>query len=376
MIFKRSFVSELSNAVGGAFTVLFTIVLAVGMVRILALAAGGSIDNTTIAQLTLYNALQYLGPLLTVSTFVAVVMTLLRAWNDNEMAVWFSSGARSLLAWISPVMRFAIPMTLLVAILSMAVTPWATSQTEEVRQQFRQRDDVSLLTPGRFIETNHGKRVFFIDSLDKDLNVKGVFVAETRGDKTAVVTAKTANLEINEDGDRYVVLNDGRRYESANLTAAGRVVEFGQYGVRLDLRVDSHFASSKISAQPTQVLMALNTPAHQAELFWRLSWPIATILLALMAIPLSCSRPRAGRSLGLITAGLVFILYLNGISIVQSWVEKGAMSYLLGLLSLHGVVALVVSLLFIRWVFFMRWIPLWATSWFWRLRSELKGSEA
>ena len=40
MIFKRSMVSELANSAGGVFTVLFTIVLAVGMVRILSLAAG------------------------------------------------------------------------------------------------------------------------------------------------------------------------------------------------------------------------------------------------------------------------------------------------------------------------------------------------
>ena len=45
MIFKRSMVSELANSAGGVFTVLFTIVLAVGMVRILSLAAGGALQR-------------------------------------------------------------------------------------------------------------------------------------------------------------------------------------------------------------------------------------------------------------------------------------------------------------------------------------------
>ena len=55
MIFKRSMVSELANSAGGVFTVLFTIVMAVGMVRILSLAAGGRIDNTAVLQMVLYN---------------------------------------------------------------------------------------------------------------------------------------------------------------------------------------------------------------------------------------------------------------------------------------------------------------------------------
>ena len=102
MIFKRSMVSELANSAGGVFTGLFTIVMAVGMVRILSLAAGGRIDNTAVLQMVLYNALTNLPPLLSLSLFIAVLMTLMRWWQDNEMVVWFCSGGQSLLAWIGP----------------------------------------------------------------------------------------------------------------------------------------------------------------------------------------------------------------------------------------------------------------------------------
>lgn len=87
MIFKRSQVSEFANSAGGVFTVLFTIVIAVGMVRILSLAAGGRIDNAAVLQMVLYNALTNLPPLLAVSLFAAVLMTLMRWWQDNEW--WF-----------------------------------------------------------------------------------------------------------------------------------------------------------------------------------------------------------------------------------------------------------------------------------------------
>ena len=117
MILKRSLVTELSNTVGGVFTVLYTIVLAVGMVRVLSLASGGAIGNSEVLQMILYNSLTYIAPLLALSLFVAVLITMMRWWQDNEMVVWFSSGGRSLLSWISPVLRVTIPMVLLLSLI-------------------------------------------------------------------------------------------------------------------------------------------------------------------------------------------------------------------------------------------------------------------
>jgi lipopolysaccharide export system permease protein len=79
---------------------------------------------------------------------------------------------------------------------------------------------------------------------------------------------------------------------------------------------------------------------HIAELQWRLSVPIATVLLALLAVPLARSRPREGRY-GRIAIGLlVFIIYLNLLSAAKAWTEEGAISPLLGLWWVHGCVVL------------------------------------
>lgn len=372
MIFKRSLVSELANVAGGAFTVIFTIVLAVGMVRILGLAAGGRIDNATIIQLTLYNVLINLAPLLTVSVFVAVLITLMRWWQDNEMVVWFSSGARSLFSWVRPVLRFTVPMVVFIAVLATVIAPWAYSQSEQTRDSFEKRDDVSLISPGRFIELNRGKRVFFIENVDKDRNVEGVFVADLSPKGSAIVTARSGGLEINKEGDRYIVLHDGRRYETNKQSAATRLIEFKDYGVRLDLKLDSTFNSTKLKALPTSVLFADYSPKSQSQLFWRLSWPIATLLLALLAIPLSCAQPRSGRSLGFVSAGLFFILYLNMITMMETWIQTGVHTLVSGLFIIHGTVALIVTLLFVRWVYFMRWIPRKMTFWYWRQQISSK----
>ncbi len=369
-------VSELANSAGGVFTVLFTIVIAVGMVRVLSQAAGGRIDSASVLQLVVYNALTNLPPLLALSIFVAVLMTLMRWCQDNEMVVWFSSGGRSLLSWIGPVLWFSVPVILAIALLSMVISPWARAQTDLLRTQFRQRDEVSAIAPGRFIESMGGKRVFFIESSGTTANSIGkVFLAEGSDQKESVVTAERGAIELNAENDRYIVLHNGRRYETQKDSAATRMVEFDTYSVRLDIKIDQVTRSSKISAQPLTFLLAHPTPEHQAELLWRISWPWAAFNLALFAIPLACTSPRAGRSLNLIVAALVFILYLNGVSIAESWIEQEKIPLYAGLLGLNGSVLLLTVLFFIRRVYMMRWLPAWLSPARWRRRPEAPGRE-
>lgn len=170
MIFKRSLIAELANLAGAVFTVLFTIVLAVAMVRFLNMAAGGSIEHGTVVQLVLYNALVNLPPLLAASLFIATLMTLMRSWQDNEMVVWFSSGGRSILSWIEPTVKFALPIVVVIALLSIVISPWARAETDRLRNSVSAREDVNAIAPGRFIEAMGGKRVFFVESAEEGGN--------------------------------------------------------------------------------------------------------------------------------------------------------------------------------------------------------------
>ena len=51
MIFRRSIVSELTSTASAVFTVLFSIIFSVGLVRILGQAAGGRVDNQAVFEL-------------------------------------------------------------------------------------------------------------------------------------------------------------------------------------------------------------------------------------------------------------------------------------------------------------------------------------
>ena len=359
MIFSRSIVAELSSTAGAVFTVLFSIIFSVALVRILGQAAVGTVDSGAVFSMVALTALTTLPTVLALTLFIAVLMTVSRSYRDSEMVVWFASG-QSLLAWIRPVLRFSAPIVLLIAVLALAITPWSNQQIAESRQRFAQRDDVSRVAPGRFIESAGARRVFFVESVDlHGATVRNLFVSHRSQGREGVIVAREGVIEVGPNGDRYLVLLQGRRYEGTPGQPQYRMLEFDRYAIRLDVRPDAPLAELNARAKPTRQLLREPTPFHRGELLWRLGLPVVALLLALLAIPLGHVNPRVGRSANLIIAVLVFLLYHNGMSIVQAWVQQERLAFAVGVWITHALAAALVVLLFARRVYWQRWIPRW-----------------
>lgn len=65
-------------------------------------------------------------------------------------------------------------------------------------------------------------------------------------------------------------------------------------------------------------------------MMWRLALQLATLNLALMAIPLGAVNPRIGRSGDLLIAGLIAMLYINLINITQGWIIHDKLRFVIG----------------------------------------------
>mgnify|MGYP003704043905 CR=1 FL=1 len=120
MIFHRTLLREMTGTALATFLVLLGIVLTTQLVRFLALAAGGSITSGSVVALLGFTLIGFLPTLLSLTLFIAVLMTLSRAYRDSEMVVWFSCGV-GLTRWISPVLIFALPLVLTIAALALAL---------------------------------------------------------------------------------------------------------------------------------------------------------------------------------------------------------------------------------------------------------------
>jgi len=161
-LFKRSVVSEITNHTSVVLSTLIVIWLSVVLVRLLGEAAAGRIGADVVVGLAAFTTIASLPIVLAVSLFIGVLTTVTRNYRESEMVVWFSSGL-SLLNWINPVLRVAIPVALLISFLTLYGTPWANRQIGEYRARYELRSDISKVTPGQFLETEKGARVFFVE---------------------------------------------------------------------------------------------------------------------------------------------------------------------------------------------------------------------
>jgi lipopolysaccharide export system permease protein len=292
--------------------------------------------------------------LLSVSLYFSVLLTLTRSYRDSEMVVWFSSGI-GLTRWIRPVMGFAVPVVCVIALLSFVLTPWAKQKAEEFKSRLDTRDDVSMATPGAFRESKQADRVFFLENVDtKSNHVSNVFVQSVQNSKEGTMVAKEGLQETAPNGDRFLVLLNGTRYEGIPGQYDFRIVEFDRYAVRIDA---AEIKEAPLNHKSLSTLYLLQNPTtwNLAELEWRIGLPLSALILALLAIPLSFVNPRAGRSLNLIMAVVIYMAYNNMLGVSTTWVGQGKIGVIIGLWGMHAVVLSILVLLFYKRLSVFSW---------------------
>lgn len=335
-----------ANAVA-VFTVLLAISISTLVIRLLGQAASGTLASEAVTAFLGFSALNYLPVLLSLTLFIAVLMTLTRCYRDNEMVVWFCSGL-GLTAFIRPVMDFAAPVAAVVALLSLLLSPWALEKQNEYKRQIDSRDDMSAIAPGVFKESNHADRVFFVESMTgKRNNVGNIFMQSTQNGKQGVMFARHGYQSVVPNGDRFLVLLNGRRYEGLPGSPEFRIAEFERYAVRIE-PYEAKLSAPSAKSLSLADLLGNRTPANIAELQWRVSLPLSAVLLALLAIPMSFVNPRAGRSMNLILALVAYLTYSNCLSIAQAWVAQGRLPPIFGLWLVHAALIVVLGVLFYR----------------------------
>lgn len=347
MIFQRAIRRELLSTAGAVFTTLFSIIITVMLIRILGDAANGKAASGDVIALLGFTVLNFLPVILTLTSFIAVLLVVARSYQDSEMVVWFASGV-SLTQWIRPILGIGLPIVLLTGVLSLYVTPWANGKNAEFKERFRKREDISRVSPGKFQESAASDKLFFVEGLSTDTTrVHNVFVSQSQNNISSIVVAREGLINIDERGDKFLILNDGRRYDGAPGLAEFRIMDFQRYGVLIASKMQE--LTSDISPRTLPSLVLWNEPslANRAELLWRISLPIMSLLLTLLAIPLGFVNPRRGRTLNLMIALMLAVTYSNAVGILQAAVGQGKLTWAFAWWPLHAFAMVMIILLFI-----------------------------
>jgi lipopolysaccharide export system permease protein len=347
MLLDTTFRKDLSRAFGVTLVVLVTIVVTIMLIKTLGQAAGGRVAAQDVVMLLGFAALSQLPIVLTLALFVAVVSTLARMYRESEMAVWHACGV-PLRRMVRPLLRVVMPILVVITALVMVAWPWGNAQSQQLRERYEKRSDLSRVAPGQFQASRDGSKVFFIER-DSDLAGVGrnVFILSQQGSRESVTTAATGQITWDGD-DRHLVLEQGQRNETSVVASENTLARFDRYRVLADRQATRNLDELPPKAMSTVNLWNSSETRHRAELVWRAGMVLGAFNLALLGLGLAATNPRRPNSWGLLIALLVFVVYFNLINLSQSWVGRGKLGATEALLIIHGS-AFMLAMLMLTW---------------------------
>jgi lipopolysaccharide export system permease protein len=334
-IFDRYLLKEVIYGWLAVTVTLWLILVSNRLVRYLADAAEGDIPGELIFKLLGLKMVWYIIHIVPFALALGVVLGLGRLYRDNEMTVMAACGVGTSRIY-KPVLGFGLLVAAALAWLALYASPAVQQISHRLQTEAGRQADVTGLGAGRFNEIQDGKLTFYAERLSTDKQtMENLFIAvrnpSDRSKPQQIVRAKSAYRKRDEDtGDQFLVLVDGVRYEGIPGEAAYRVMQFDEYGVRIDLP-GGDVTTTERSAAPTDTLLTSRNTEDIAEVQWRLSMPLSVISLLLLAVPLSRSSPRQGRYGSLVIAILLFVIYYNLLGMAKAWVGDGSVPPLIGL---------------------------------------------
>lgn len=342
----RQIAGELAKTLVAVLFVLVAIVVGRRFLAILARAIEGEVATETIFTLLGLKVVVTIAALLPASMFLSVLMVLGRMYRDNEMTVLACAGVGPMRIYRS-LLIFAGPMCFIGAFLSLQAMPWSERLSQELISKDEKGADLRGIKAGRFNEFSQGDVVLYAEELTTDKTMRKVFAQSRRGDETGIIVAESGQMEINDAGDHFVVLNNGRRYQGAPGRPDFVLSEFQAYGVRIDPPEDSQ-AALKREAADSRDLWISGRPRGLAELQRRLAVPLGTLALTLLAVPIARTSPRGGVWGNLTCAFLIYIVYENLQKISQGLLATGKLSLGMSYGGIYAVMLLATALLLAR----------------------------
>ncbi len=357
MIIFRYLTREVLFTLFAVSSVLLLIIMSGRFVKYLADAAAGRLSADVLFAIMGYRLPGFLELILPLGLFLSILLAYGRLYTESEMTVLTACGM-SRRRLVGYTLVPGVLISLLVGCLSLYISPMGIEKSESIFLEQKKRSEFDSLSPSRFQTMQGGSGITYAENLSSDRQrLEQVFMAEMAdqrqnnliGDEiqgpAVLVAARGEQVIDPESQQRYLLLQDGHRYEGRPGKADYRVTRFGGYAQLLtyDERLDRR--RLRADAKSTRQLLESNQRQDLVALQWRISLPILVLVVTLLAVPLSYTNPRQGRYARMIPAILLYIIYLVSLNAARGAVEDGKIPVQLGLWWVHLIFLFIASVL-------------------------------
>jgi lipopolysaccharide export system permease protein len=331
MIIRRYIITEIVKPALAILTVLLAVFASYSAVTLLAEAVGGAMPLGTAGRIILFRIGMAIEVLLPTTLYLSVIIALGRLYKDSEMTALAACGVGPK-GVIVPVLLLALPVAGLSAFASLYLRPEAYDNIYRLKREASDIFEMSMLESGRFMEIDSGKYTFFAEDFDANHTLaRRVFLRTANGDSRQVIIAEEMRQgSRHPEGYRNLLFHRGVVIEFPIFGEGGKIINFteAQYPLASNNKDRQRYQRK---ASTTRFLFGSDRLEDIAELQWRLSTPLTTIVLALLGIPLSRTNPRRGNFAKLGIALVIFALYYQLFAVAKTQVENGVVPIIPGI---------------------------------------------
>ena len=325
MIIFRYLISEIGKATSVILGILVLLFAGYSADRFLGDAAHGLLPMDIVAKMIALKVLIALDVLIPISLFLAVVLTFGKLNSDSEFVAMYT-------LQVTPgrmagaVLTLAAALAVLVAGLSLEARPLAYRTLHDLARQGAMSLDVDAMEAGTFYVRRHGHLVIVLAHRDGLASpARGVFVKRWHDGHPEIIQARRGYRlpPAHPGGDPRILLRDAHVYEFGTAAKPGeRTLAASSIVIDPD-RHDAAPPARNAVAISSWTLAKSAAPSAVAELQWRLSTPVSTLLLGLLGIPLSRVRLRQGKYEKFGVAILIYAAYYLTFTSIRTWVQHG-----------------------------------------------------
>jgi lipopolysaccharide export system permease protein len=313
----------------------FTLVLLMGrLIKLTDLVISRGVPLADVSRMIMYLMPSFLVFTIPMAFLLAVLMAFGRLSADNEITV-MKAGGISLMQLMPPVLLCGLMAALLTLGASTIGVPWGNSAFKSLSFNVVKQNVSATIREKVFWDEIPGI-VMYTEHFDEERRaLKGVLIHDGR-DLNRPLTIFAANGVLGgaaAQHDIRLVLNNGSIHVAGNA-GEYRLIHFGEYIMtigrdgagpglgRNELDMTVAELLHQISNSSTSKALRNKT---ESELHSRFAFPFASLVFAVVAVPLGMQNHRSGKSAGFATSIGILLSYYIVQSLLRTLADKGAL---------------------------------------------------
>ncbi len=313
----------------------FTLILLMGrLIKLTDLVISRGVPMVDISRMILYLMPSFLVFTIPMAFLLAVLLAFGRLSADNEITV-MKSGGLSLVQIMPPVLLCAMVAVLLTLAASIIGVPWGNTAFKRISFEMLKQNVAATIREKVFWDEIPGI-ILYTDHYDEqNRTLKGIIIHDSR-DQARPMTIFAAAGKVGctpNQQDICLVLDNG------SIHAAGkgdeyRLVNFGEYALTVaGPGREGGIGRNELDMGIGELRRQINDPAtpkatrlkQTTELQSRFAFPFASLVFAVVAVPLGIQNRRSGKSAGFSVSIGILLAYYVLLSLLRTLAERGTL---------------------------------------------------